>query len=114
MTDVRIVLTTVDQESKAKDMARYLVENHLAACVSIVPGVVSVYPWEGKIAQESEWLLIIKTHKSRMIDLKKSLRQHHPYTIPEFIVIYGDYVDHPYTRWLEAWLTRGQPAEEEL
>ena len=61
MTDKRIVLTTAGSADEARRIAEALVERRLAACVNIVPKIVSIYRWKGKVEEAEEWLLVIKT-----------------------------------------------------
>jgi periplasmic divalent cation tolerance protein len=61
------------------------VEEHLAACVNLVSPVRSIYRWEGKIWDEKEWLLIIKTQKKRFQELEKKVKSLHSYSVPEII-----------------------------
>jgi periplasmic divalent cation tolerance protein len=82
-----VVLSTAPGETEAARLARILVEERLAACVSRVPGVKSLYRWEGAIEDAEEVLLIIKTHSRRAPDLTRRLRELHPYEVPEILVI---------------------------
>ena len=83
MTDKRIVLSTAGSHAEAKKIAQTLVEQQLAACINIVPGVESVYRWEGKVQAATEWLLIIKTTESAFPALRESLKNMHSYNVPE-------------------------------
>ena len=71
----------------ARRLAERLIQSHTAACVNIVRGVHSVFWWQGKRETAREDVLIVKTTRQRMPDLKRLLRQHHPYTVPELIVL---------------------------
>ncbi len=82
-----LVMTTVDSSTTAKEIARRLVEERLAACVQILPPMTSVYSWEGRIEEASESLLLIKTVRSAYPALETRLRQIHPYQTPEVIAI---------------------------
>lgn len=99
MEEARLVLSTVGTPDDAKRIAKLLVEARLAACVSVTP-VESCYAWEGKIVEESERLLVIKTSASRVEELERRLREIHPYTVPEFVVLAPEYVAEPYLAWL--------------
>jgi periplasmic divalent cation tolerance protein len=81
------VLTAVGAPPDAQRIARALVEERLAACVNVVPGVVSVYRWKGVVEKEDELLLIIKTIGERVEPLKGRLLELHPYELPEVVVI---------------------------
>ena len=87
MTDTVIVLTALGAPRDAERIARALVDERLAACVNVVPGVVSIYRWKGAVEQETELLLVIKTVAERVDALKARLLELHPYELPEVVVI---------------------------
>jgi periplasmic divalent cation tolerance protein len=77
------------------------VEERLAACVNIVPAVRSIYSWQGKIEDDSEALLLIKTRAELMENLTQRIRSLHPYTVPEVIGVALTGEGNPdYLRWL--------------
>ena len=80
-TRLGIVLVTAGSEPEATALAGYLVENRLAACVSITP-IQSVYTWKEKIQTDQEWQLVIKTDLNRFDDLAKAITQRHSYEVP--------------------------------
>jgi periplasmic divalent cation tolerance protein len=82
-----VVLSTVPDAQVAERVARALVEERLAACVSRVPGVGSLYRWQGEIEEAEEVLLVIKTHARRAPELTRRLRELHPYEVPEILVL---------------------------
>jgi len=82
-----LVLTTVGADFDARALAHALVEARLAACVNIVPAIHSVYRWEGRVTDDTEQLLIIKTSESRVEELRTELLARHPYEVPEFVVM---------------------------
>jgi len=82
---VRLLLTTVDSPEAAQGIADGLVANRLAACVNILPGVTSVYRWQGAVAAADEWLLLIKTTVERQAACLAALDDLHPYDVPEAI-----------------------------
>ena len=94
-----LVLVTIDSEAKAQALAHTLVEARLAACVSLAP-VQSVYRWQGRIHQEQEWQLTIKTDLSRGEELAQFITQHHPYEVPEILVIPLGAGSAAYLTWL--------------
>jgi len=87
MSDAAIVLTTLGADADAVALARTLVEEHLAACVNILPPMTSVYRWKGQLEQDREQQLIIKTTAARLDALEARLRALHPYELPEFLVL---------------------------
>lgn len=82
-----VVLSTVARAEDAERIAAALVERGLAACVNVVPGVVSVYRWKGAVQRETELLLLIKTRSERLPALKEALSDLHPYDVPEALAL---------------------------
>jgi len=99
MTPV-IVLTTVGTTFDVQPLALQLVEQGVAACVNVIPQIHSVYRWKGKIENDSEQLLLIKTVEERLPDLRATLFAMHPYEVPEFMVIHIDDLSEAYRSWL--------------
>ncbi len=95
-----VVFSTADSREVADRIARDLVESGEAACVNIVPGVRSVYRWQGKICDEGEWLLIIKSVRGKFEALRQRIRDLHTYELPEIVCIEIDNGDPDYLRWL--------------
>ena len=81
------ILTALDSIEQSQDLARYLVEVRLAACVSILPQGTSVYRWKGSLEETNEWILLIKTQTSKVAALEKVLQEKHPYEVPEIVQI---------------------------
>jgi periplasmic divalent cation tolerance protein len=84
---VMLALTNVGDIDSARRIARELVERRLAACVNMLPGVQSVYRWQGGIEEEGEITLLIKTTASRYAELEAAIRSLHPYQLPEVIAL---------------------------
>lgn len=103
MIDARVVLSTIGTADDAKRVARLLVEEKLAACVSVTP-VESYYSWKGEIVEDAERLLVIKTSAGRIAELERRLHEVHPYTVPEFVVLEPEQVSAPYLAWLTEWV----------
>lgn len=82
--DILVVTTTVGSRADAEALARALVEGRLAACVQLDPGVLSVYRWEGRICEEAEVRLTIKTLPEAEPALKAFLAARHPYDLPQY------------------------------
>jgi periplasmic divalent cation tolerance protein len=102
MTDVRVVLVTVPPGDLATGLANSLVGERLAACVNVIPGLRSIYRWEGQVCDESESLLVIKTVQDRLDQLVARVRQLHPYALPEVLVLPVDAGSIPYMDWVLA------------
>lgn len=84
----------------APALARALVEARLAACVNLLPGVRSVYRWQGVVEESDETLLLIKTAATRFEALKAELLRLHPYELPEIIAVPLTHAHTPYLQWL--------------
>jgi periplasmic divalent cation tolerance protein len=101
MTGKRLVLTTAGSSEEAHRIARELVDQHLAACVSIVSGVESVYRWQEKTEQAQEWLLVIKTRDAAFERLREAIEKLHSYKTPEIISVTIDAGSDTYLRWID-------------
>ena len=95
-----LVLTTVDSSELGLKIASALVENKEAACVNIVPGIRSIYRWEGKVCDDAELLLLIKSSTDRFEAVRSRIRQLHTYQVPEIISIDIAAGDAAYLTWL--------------
>jgi periplasmic divalent cation tolerance protein len=85
MSEHIVVLVTCGSEEEALKIANALVEERLAACANLISPIRSIYRWEGKIWDEKEWLLVIKTQKHRFEELEKKVKTLHSYSVPEII-----------------------------
>lgn len=101
MTDKRIVLSTAGSEEEAQKIARYLIENRLAACVNIVPRVESIYRWEGKIESSRECLIVIKTVSDNFPAIRDAILELHSYDLPECVAIAVDDGSAAYLEWVD-------------
>ena len=96
-----VVLVTCGSEEEALKIANALVEEHLAACANVISPIRSIYRWEGKIWDEKEWLLIIKTQKQRFGELEKRVKSLHSYSVPEIVSLPVLEGSPSYLNWLE-------------
>jgi periplasmic divalent cation tolerance protein len=85
--EVRVVFVTAPDAETGARIARALVEERLIACANLVPGVRSIYRWEGKIADEAEVLLVLKTPASRCAEVAARVKALHPYALPEVVAL---------------------------
>lgn len=99
-TAYRVVLVAVPTGGKAQSMADSLVESRLAACVNVVPGVVSIYRWKGRVHRDEESLLVIKTTTARFKALERWIKAHHPYETPEIVSLPIAAGSKEYLSWL--------------
>ncbi len=98
--DAILVYTTVADHDAASGLAELLVEQRLAACVHIVPGIRSVYRWQGKMCRDDEVQLVIKSNRSRFDAIAALLREHHPYDLPEIVAVRIDRGSQDYLDWI--------------
>ncbi|MHC4849980.1 MAG: divalent-cation tolerance protein CutA [Planctomycetota bacterium] len=103
MSDARVLLCTAPPE-QAESVARALLERRLVACVNIVPGARSLYWWQGKLEDERESLLILKTTADRVDRLIEALKDVHPYDTPELVSLPVEKGNPPYLDWLRGEL----------
>ncbi|PON70502.1 Divalent ion tolerance protein [Trema orientale] len=96
-----VVYVTVPNKEEGKKLAESIVKEKLAACVNRVPGIESVYQWEGKVQTDSEELLIIKTRQSLLEALTKHVEENHPYDVPEVIALPINGGSTPYLEWIK-------------
>ncbi|HUP20406.1 MAG TPA: divalent-cation tolerance protein CutA [Gemmatimonadota bacterium] len=110
---VRVVLTTCPDAETARRLARTLVEERLAACGNVVPGLVSIYRWQGTVESAEECLLILKTRDDRVPALASRLDEIHPYDVPEMLALPVAAGADSYVRWVLAEASREIPPVEE-
>lgn len=96
---MKVVLCTCPPNS-AQSIAEVILRDRLAACVNIVPNVLSEYWWDEKINSDTESLLIIKTHEELLSELKDKIRSVHPYEVPEIVTLDITDVNEEYLEWL--------------
>ena len=104
MTDKIVVYSTCSSAEEAKKLASHLVEQRLAACVNVFCGVDSFYRWKGKVEQEAEVLLIIKTRRGLFERLRNEWERLHTYEIPELIAVPIVEGSLNYLNWMESEL----------
>ena len=104
MTDKILVLSTSDSAEQAREIARGLVEKRLAACVNVVPGIRSIYRWQGKMEETGEHLLVIKSRRDLFERLQRELEQMHGYEVPEVIAMPVAEGSADYLAWLDRQL----------
>jgi len=101
---VRFVLTTATSTEEAARLGRTLVEEHLAACATLIPAVQSIYRWQGQVETSAEALLLLKTGPDQLAALEARLHELHSYQTPEFLVLTVDAVSPSYLNWLQTSL----------
>jgi len=99
-SDAIVVLTTVSSDDEAVTLVRALLDRRLIACGTLVPGARSLYRWQGKIADERETLLLLKTRSARLEALQEAFRELHPYKVPELLALAVDSGMEKYLEWI--------------
>ena len=98
--DAIVVLSTAPSAEEAVSIGRRLVEEHLAACVNVLPGVRSIFFWEGRVHEADEAMLVIKTLSERYADLERRILALHSYSVPEVLALPVTSGSAAYTAWL--------------
>ena len=99
-TDAIVVLTTVANDDEAVTLVKALLDRRLIACGTLVPGARSLYRWQGKIADERETMLVLKTRSARVDALQEAFRELHPYKVPELLALAVDSGLEKYVDWI--------------
>jgi periplasmic divalent cation tolerance protein len=103
MTDqVILALSTCPDEATARTIAQALITERLATCVNRLAGVTSTYFWDGRLQEDAEILLIIKTTSARQAELAARLKDLHPYELPELVVLPVTGGNEPYLQWVRS------------
>lgn len=100
MTRYLVVLVTCPNRRVATQLATRIVRARLAACVNIIPGIDSIFWWEGKVDRAREVLLLIKTTARRFESLRRAITRHHPYDVPEILALPIVKSHQPYAQWV--------------
>jgi periplasmic divalent cation tolerance protein len=106
MPDALVVLTTLEKQEDGERLARLLVEGELAACVQILPPMISIYRWQGAVERASEVLLLIKTTRAAYPRLESVIKENHPYQTPEILALSVEAGLADYLSWLAAAVAR--------
>ncbi len=109
MTDSIVIFVTAGSEAEAGKIATALVEEQLAACVNILGPIRSLYRWEGKVADDREWLLLIKTRDERFAAIEARVKALHSYQVPEVIALPIMAGAKGYMRWLRESVSEPRP-----
>lgn len=102
MTGMVVLLCTCANEEEGSRIASALVEAGLAACVNLLPGVRSIYRWQGKVEKAEEVLLLIKSREDRFPELRERIATLHSYDTPEIIALPITHGSDKYLDWLRA------------
>ena len=112
MTDKVVILVTAASKKECRTIARHLVKNKLAACVNIAPQIESIYRWEGKIADETEFQLFIKSTRELFPEIKAAISKLHSYRTPEIICLPIIEGSRNYLQWVGDSVKQAGPIEK--
>lgn len=104
-TDAMVVLTTLASPEEAHQFVRTLLERRLIACGTLLPGAKSLYRWQGKIAEEQEVVVLLKTRAARLETLRDAFTELHPYKVPELLALPVEAGLEQYLQWINGETT---------
>jgi periplasmic divalent cation tolerance protein len=104
-TDAMVVFTTVASDEEAVTLIRALLDRRLIACGTLFPGARSLYRWQGKIADEREVVVMLKTRSARLDSLRDSFNELHPYKLPELLALSVEAGLDKYLEWINGETT---------
>ena len=105
--DILTLVTTFADAETARQIGTQLVESQLAACVNVLPGVESIFRWQGEVQLEAEAIALIKTTRGRLEELEAWLQTHHPYEVPEILVLTPESGSARYFQWVRESVAPG-------
>ena len=106
------IVTSVGTEEQALDIAHTLVRRRLAACVNILPGVRSIFRWKGKVQQDGEFLLLIKTLEANFDAVQRAIHELNAYELPEIVAFPASKADRAFAAWV-AESSTGEASDDE-
>jgi periplasmic divalent cation tolerance protein len=104
-TDAIVVLTTLASPEEAHRFVRALLERRLVACGTLMPGAKSLYRWQGRIAEEQEVVVLLKTRAARLETLRAAFAELHPYKVPELLALPVEAGLEKYLEWINSETT---------
>lgn len=107
---ITVMLTSVGTEQQAVEISEELIARRLATCVNIVPCLRSIYRWKGKVCEDTEYLLLIKTPRRLFERVAEAIRELHSYELPEILALPVDAAETAFHQWI---LQMVEPAEDD-
>jgi periplasmic divalent cation tolerance protein len=111
LEEITVVMTSVGTEQQAVEISEELIARRLATCVNIVPCLRSIYRWKGKICEDTEYLLLIKTPKRLFERVSAAIREFHSYELPEILAMPVSAAEESFHRWI---LQMVEPSDDDL
>ena len=102
-----LVYITAPNRDTAVNLGRMLIARRLAACVNVVPKMVSIYRWQDEVQTENESLLLVKTLRGRWAELEQAVKAAHPYEVPCITAVSLDRAHEPFAAWIRGEATGG-------
>ena len=99
-----LILCTINDIEKAKEISNFLLKGNLIACANIIPNLTSMYIWQGKICEDAEYLMVLKSRNDKFEEIKTKITDLHPYEVAEIISIDIKDGNKPYLNWLDSCL----------
>jgi periplasmic divalent cation tolerance protein len=97
---IALVMTSVGTEQQAVEISEELIARRLATCINIVPCLRSIYRWKGKVCEDSEYLLLIKTPEKLFDDVYSAIREFHSYELPEILAMPVSAAEENFHQWI--------------
>lgn len=97
---ITIIVTSVGTEQQAVEISEELITRRYATCVNIVPCLRSIYRWKGKVCEDTEYLLLIKTPVSLFDAVSETIRELHSYELPEIMAVPVEHAEEAFHRWV--------------
>ena len=110
-SQLRVVLVTVPDIDSGCRLARRVVQERLAACGNVIPGMTSVYRWDGEVQEDQEALVLLKTTEEALPGLEKRVMELHSYEVPEFLALPVTDGHDPYLRWVAGEVGKPRTSE---
>lgn len=107
---VTVVMTSVGTEQQAVEISEELIARRLATCINIVPCLRSIYRWKGKVCEDTEYLLLIKTPRNLFDRVSEAIRELHSYELPEILALSAEATEQAFHEWIFRMV---EPAEDD-
>jgi periplasmic divalent cation tolerance protein len=116
MTDlekITLVMTSVGTEQQAVEISEELIARRLATCINIVPCLRSIYRWKGKVCEDTEYLLLIKTPEKLFDAVSAAIREFHSYELPEILALPVSAAESNFHQWVLQMVAPGEPGSDD-
>ena len=100
LEQIILIMTSVGTEQQAVEISEELIARRLATCVNIVPCLRSIYRWKGKVCEDTEYLLLIKTPQRFFDKVSEAIREFHSYELPEILSLKVDQAESTFHEWI--------------